>query len=65
MNLLLAFQTLVRRFVQVVRRGRALAGLDALRRRRAGEEAVFRIVDEFAFLTFLHVFNQGRKCSCT
>lgn len=39
--------------IQVVRGGRATERLDGLLRGRLGEQAVFGVVDEFAFLTFL------------
>ena len=44
--------------IEIIGRRRALAGHDALRRRSVGEQAIFGIVDQLAFLAFLDLFDQ-------
>ena len=44
--------------VEIVGRRRTFAGLDALRRRGAREQAVFGVVDQLAFLALLHPLDQ-------
>src|ERR1700722_4425567 len=44
--------------VKVVRSGPSFARPNALARRRAGEEAVFAVVDELALLSLLHLFDE-------
>ena len=55
------FPDLGDQLVEVIRRGRASARTDTLRRRHAAQKSIFLVVDQFALLPFLDRLDDEAK----